>query len=75
MRVLSPDGRTGRIRESRDAGAPITLIMHWQSLNTQGTGLGLECLNALAERIQKVFGKTLEWVPCSELARRAVGAK
>jgi len=73
-RLLSADGRTGRIRELIDAGAPVMLITHWQSLYTQGTGLGVEGLTALAERIQKVFGQSIEWISCSERARRFVGA-
>ncbi|MGD0227232.1 MAG: hypothetical protein ABSF71_33320 [Terriglobia bacterium] len=59
-RVVSADGRTGRIRQLMDSGHPLTLLTHWQSLYTQGTGLGLEGLNALMERIQKVFGNSLE---------------
>lgn len=73
-RLVSADGRTGRIRQLIDSGHPVVLVTHWQSLYTQGTGLGLEGLRALAERIQKVFGNNLEWVPCSELARRSVAA-
>ena len=73
-RLVSADGRTGRIRQLMESGHPVVLVTHWQSLYTQGTGLGLEGLGALAERIQKVFGKNLEWVMCSELARRYVDA-
>lgn len=71
-RLLSPDGRSGRIRQLIDSGDPVILITHWQSLYAQGTGLGLDSLGVLAERIQKVFGKGVEWVTCSELARRHV---
>jgi len=71
-RLLSPDGRTGRIRQLLESGHPVVLLTHWQSLYTQGTGLGLEGLTALAERIQKVFGKNLEWISCSERAQRFV---
>ncbi len=73
-RLLSADGKSGRIRELIDANAPVILLSHWQSLYTQGTALGLEGLAALAERIQKVFGSNIEWVSCSERARRFVGA-
>jgi len=73
-RVVSADGRTGRIRELIDSGHPVVLITHWQSLYTQGTSLGLDGLAMLAERIQKVFGSSLEWVSCSELARRYVAS-
>ena len=69
-KVLSADGRTGRIRQLIDSGHPVILLTHWQSLYTQGTGLGLEGLCALAERIQKVFGNNLEWVSITEMARR-----
>jgi hypothetical protein len=69
-RLVSPDGKTGRIRQLIESGFPVVLVTHWQSLYTQGTELGLEGLTALAERIQKVFGSSLEWVTCSELARR-----
>jgi|SRR5579872_6889337 len=69
-RLLSSDGRTGRIRELIDQGFPVVLLTHWQSLYTQGTGLGLEGLAALAERIRTVFGNRVEWITCSERARR-----
>jgi hypothetical protein len=71
-RVLSPDGRTGRIRQLIESGHPVTLLTHWQSLYTQGTELGLEGLIALMERIKKEFGSSVEWVSCSERARRYV---
>jgi hypothetical protein len=72
--LLSSDGRTGRIRELIESSHPVILLTHWQSLYTQGTGLGLEGLSALAERIQKVFGNSVEWISCSERARRFVNA-
>jgi len=74
-RLVSPDGRTGRIRQLIETGYPVVLVSHWQSLYTQGTELGLEGLSALAERIQKVFGSSLEWVTCSEMARRYAASK
>jgi hypothetical protein len=74
-RLLAPDGRTGRIRELIDAGRPVVLVTHWQSLYTQGTALGLEGLSALAERIRSVFGDSFEWVTCSEMARRFVASR
>ena len=74
-RVLSADGRTGRIRQLIDSGHPVVLLTHWQSLYTQGTGLGLDGLVALAERTQKVFGNSIEWVSCSERAQRFVSSR
>jgi hypothetical protein len=73
-RLVSEDGGKGRIRQLIESGCPVVLLTHWQSLYTQGTGLGLEGLNTLMERIQKAFGSNLEWVTCSEQARRYVAA-
>ena len=69
-RLVSPDGKTGRIRQLIESGNPVVIVSHWQSLYTQGTELGLEGLSVLADRINKLFGSTLEWVTCSEMARR-----
>jgi hypothetical protein len=69
-RLISPDGKTGRIHQLINAGFPVVIVTHWQSLFTQGTELGLEGLNVLADRIQKVFGSGFEWVKCSEMAQR-----
>jgi hypothetical protein len=69
-RLVSPNGKTGRIRNLIDSGFPVVIVTHWQSLYTQGTELGLEGLIALAERIQKVFGSDFEWIKCSEMAKR-----
>jgi hypothetical protein len=74
-RLISPDGLSGRIRELIESAHPVVIVTHWQSLYTQGTGLGLEGLIILAERIQKVFGSNLEWVTCSEMARRYANSK
>jgi hypothetical protein len=69
-RLVSPDGKSGRIHQLIESGSPVVIVTHWQSLYTQGTELGLEGLSRLATRIQQVFGSSLEWVTCSELARR-----
>ena len=73
-RAILTQAGTGRIRELIDSGHSVVLVTHWQLLYTQGTGLGLEGLATLAERIQEVCGSSLEWVSCSELARRYVAS-
>ncbi len=73
-KVLSADGRTGRMRQLVESGHPLILLTHWQSLYTQGTGIGLEGLSALAERIGKVFGNNIEWMSITEIARRCAAA-
>lgn len=67
--MLTADGKAGRIRELIDQSAPITLLTHWQSLFSQGTGAALWGLERLLDRIQRLLGDQVEWVRCSELIR------
>ena len=69
--LLSPDGKTGELRVLFEAGEPLIFITHWQSLFSDGRGIGIEGLEFLLERIGKVFGSQVEWLSFSELAARA----
>jgi len=69
-RLVSRDGKTGRIRQLIETGFPVVIVTHWQSLFTQGTGLGLDGLIMLSERINSIFGSGIEWISCYELAKR-----
>ena len=71
-RLLSADGRRGRVRELFDGDGPIVLITHWQSLFSNGSRAGLRGLDTLCARINRTFGAEVEWVTCSELARRSL---
>jgi len=73
-KMLAADGRTGRVRELFDAGIPITLLTHWQSLFSNGRAAGLAGLDELFRRINAVFGDTVAWIKCSDLARAALRA-
>jgi hypothetical protein len=70
-KLLSADGRTGRLREVFDAGGPLTILTHWQSMFANGSGAGLWGLEQLLGRMKKTFGSRIQWMRCSELARRA----
>jgi hypothetical protein len=74
-RLLSPDGKTGRIPQLIETGFPVVIVTHWQSLFTQGTGMGLDGLTTLAERIHRVYGSGFEWITCSEMAQRYIGSQ
>jgi len=67
-RLLAPDGRSGLVRDLYEQGLPIILISHWQSLFSDGRGIGLKGLEELAGRINKIFGNQVEWLTFSELA-------
>ena len=68
-RVLSSDGRTGRLRQLIESVNPATLLTHWQSLDRRGAEVGLKGPQAFSERIQKQWGNSLERVACSECLR------
>jgi hypothetical protein len=69
--LLTPDGKSGRIRELLDAGIPITILTHWQSLFSEGNMAGLWGLEVLLERIRAILGKRVKWMRCSDLAQLA----
>ena len=68
--ILSPDGRNGIMRELFEEGTPLVFIAHWQNLFSDGRSIGLEGLDTLTKRINKVFGRQIEWMPMAELAKR-----
>ena len=71
-KLLTPDGKSGLVRDLYEQGLPIILISHWQSLFSDGRGIGLKGLEELAGRINKIFGNQIEWLTFSELSKFAV---
>lgn len=69
--LLSAEGRSGRIRDLFDAGLPITILTHWQSLFSNGNMAGLWGFDILLERIRAAFGEQVQWMRCSDLAQLA----
>ena len=67
-RLLSPDGSTGVLRTLFEEGRPLVLISHWQSLFSDGRAIGLAGLERLVARVNRVFGRRIEWVDFEELA-------
>jgi hypothetical protein len=68
--LLSPDGKTGRIRELIRQRCPVLVLTHWQSLFSDGTYAGLRGLERLLERLRPLIGSELAWTSCIELAER-----
>jgi hypothetical protein len=73
-RLLTADGRGGKIREVLDAGGFPILLTHWQSLFSNGVESGLALLDELGRRITTSLGDEVEWLSFMELARRTVAA-
>ncbi|MBI5722751.1 MAG: hypothetical protein HZA50_02250 [Planctomycetes bacterium] len=71
-KMLTADGKSGRIREIFDAKCPIVLLSHWQSLYSNGRCTGLAALEKIAERVERIFGDQVQWMKCSELAALSI---
>jgi hypothetical protein len=74
-RLLSGDGRGGKLRGLFRGGHPMVILTHWQSLFSNGRCAGLRGLERLLGRIARIFGAEVRWMRCSELARAAVARK
>ena len=66
--LISEDGRTGKLRELFEEGSPLIMISHWQSLYSDGRGIGIEGFEYLMERVNRIFGKDTEWMTFEEIA-------
>ncbi|MBE6369013.1 MAG: hypothetical protein E7056_02500 [Lentisphaerae bacterium] len=67
---LSADGKSGALRKAFDANEPMVMLTHWQSLYSEGRGIGLYWFEEFLKRTQTFFGGQLEWVTAEELANR-----
>ena len=72
-RLISRDGKQGRIPEVVRHGYPVTILTHWQSLYSDGSCAGLRGLADLLKRLHQRYGEDLQWSTCSELAEKVAG--
>jgi hypothetical protein len=68
-RLLTVEGRAGRIVEILDAGGWPVLVTHWQSLFSNGLETGLAALDEVGRRIEEHLSKRVEWKRCSEITQ------
>jgi hypothetical protein len=74
-RFLTEDGSDGRLMTLLRGGGPLILVTHWQSLNSNGTWLGLNAYREVVKRIGAVCGKQVEWRKLSDIAQQFVAAQ
>ena len=67
--LLTADGKSGTLRELYEAGDPLIMITHWQSLYSDGRLIGLEGFEELLQRVQKTFGDNVEWMKFEDVAK------
>ncbi len=64
---ISKDGKTGRIVELVQSGAPYALFYaHWQGLNPEN-GVGWKAFTTVVHRVQKYLGDEVIWMRPSQL--------
>ena len=73
-RYLSADGKSGRLVELLHGGGPLVVVTHWQSLFSNGTGLGLQVLEEVAGRVASQFGPRVAWRKLSEISAQHLAA-
>jgi hypothetical protein len=71
-RIITADGRGGKIRQVLDAGGMPILLTHWQSLFSAGLESGLAVLDEVGKRVKSALADEVEWQTFSEIARSVV---
>jgi hypothetical protein len=65
----------GRVAALVKSGSFVCLLTHWQSLYSNGTEAGIVVLRRVLRRINRLFGRRVTWMKCSEMARYFAAAK
>jgi hypothetical protein len=68
-RLISADGKSGRIPDLVNSGSWVISTTHWQSQYANGTRRGLRGLDEVANRLERTYGDRLLWVTNSQIAR------
>jgi hypothetical protein len=74
-RFLTEDGAQGRLVQLLHGGGPLILVTHWQSLNSNGSRLGLNAYREVVRRIQSLWSDRLEWRKLSDITQQFVAAQ
>ena len=73
-RYLTADGREGRLATLLRGGGPIVIVTHWQSLFSNGSGLGLQVFKEVGARIDSLLGSRVAWRKLSEISAQHLAA-
>jgi hypothetical protein len=67
-RLLSEDGRSGRLADLVASDSYVIFHSHWQSLYSDGSGAGLTGLAEVVRRVDQALGERVLWMRMDELA-------
>jgi hypothetical protein len=72
--LIGAGGEGGALAAFGDAGAPMVIVTHWQSLYGNGARRAPTVLGEIAERLRLRYGARLAWWSAGRMARFAAGA-
>ncbi len=73
-RYISPDGKTGELVDSINAGYAV-MTTHWSSIHTNGTHVGLKVLEGVAKRVNEFYGDRVQWMNFEEIMNMVLADK
>ncbi|GEM_PF-6694699 len=68
-RLIDARGERGRLVDLLRTESDLILLTHWQSLYSDGSGLGLRALAEVVDRIGGLLGDRVLWLRADDLAR------
>ena len=72
---ITDDGSDGEIVCVINSGGYPTMLTHWQSLMSNGTGTGLEVLRVVLERIEKHLSDRVVWMSFDEIMHLVIDSE
>jgi hypothetical protein len=67
--LLDPRRERGRLVDLLRTGSDLIVLTHWQSLYSDGSGLGLRALAEVVDRVTSLLGDRILWLRTDDLAR------
>ena len=68
-RLITEDGKSGRMVEVIEAGAPAAMLCHWPGMYCNGNEVGYRIFQGAVTRVNARYGKRVVWMKVSEMAR------
>ncbi len=68
-RLITEDGKSGRMVEVIEAGAPAAMLCHWPGIYCNGTEVGYRIFQGAVRRINARYRERVIWMKVSEMAR------
>lgn len=68
-KFITEDGKSGRMVDVISRGEPAIIVCHWTGIYFNGRELGFEIFKQVIPRLSARFGKGIQWMKLSAIAR------